>query len=257
VLRLVNEYLKAGVMVNGVVIETEEGTPQGSPLSPLLSNIVLTELDRKLEERGHRFARYADDCNIYVKSERAAKRVLTSTQQFIEKRMRLKVNEEKSAVDRAIKRQFLGFSFYWRAGGVGIRLAQRSIYRIAHKIRCLTRRNIGRSLEQIRDRLNPVIIGWTNYYVLADARGHMKRFDEHLRRRLRQIVWKQWKTPAKRYRKLRALGVSEFWAIRAGGTSKGCWRLSASPPLHQALNNAFWEQLGLKSFLQHYLLRYV
>jgi RNA-directed DNA polymerase len=112
VLRLVNEYLKAGVMVNGVVIETGEGTPQGSPLSPLLSNIVLTELDRKLEERGHRFARYADDCNIYVKSERAAKRVLTSTQQFIEKRMRLKVNEEKSAADRATKRQFLGFSFY-------------------------------------------------------------------------------------------------------------------------------------------------
>ena len=112
VLRLVNEYLKAGVMVNGVVIGTEEGTPQGSPLSPLLSNIVLTELDRKLEERGHRFVRYADDCNIYVKSERAAKRVLTSTQQFIEKRMRLKVNEKKSAADRATKRQFLGFSFY-------------------------------------------------------------------------------------------------------------------------------------------------
>jgi len=139
---------------------------------------------------------------------------------------------------------------------VGIRLGQRSIDRITHKIRRLTRRNVGRSLEQIRNRLNPVIIGWTNYFALADARGHMQRFDEHLRRRLRQIVWKQWKTPAKRNRNLRALGVSEYWAIRAGGTSKGYWRLSASPPLHKALNNAYWEQLDLKSFLQHYLLRH-
>jgi len=135
-------------------------------------------------------------------------------------------------------------------------LVQRSIDRITHKIRRLTRRNLGRSLEQIRDRLNPVIIGWTNYFALADARGHIQRLDEHLRRRLRQIVWKQWKTPAKRHRNLRALGVPEYWAIRAGGTSKGYWRLSASPPLHKALNNAYWEQLGLKSFLQQYLLRH-
>jgi hypothetical protein len=111
-------------------------------------------------------------------------------------------------------------------------------------------------MEQIRDQLNPVIIGWTNHFALADAKGHMRRLDEHLRRRLRQVVWKQWKTPANRYRNLRALGVSEFWAIRAGGTSKGCWRLSASPPLHRALDNAFWEQLGLKGFLQQYQLRH-
>lgn len=139
---------------------------------------------------------------------------------------------------------------------MGIRLAQRSIDRITQKIRFLTRRNLGQSLEQICDRLNPAIIGWTNYFVLADARKHMQRLDEHLRRRLRQIVWKQWKTPAKRYRKLRVLGVSEFWATRTGGTSKGYWRLSASPPLHKALNNAYWEQLGLRSFLQQYLLRH-
>lgn len=138
---------------------------------------------------------------------------------------------------------------------MGIRLAQRSIGRITRKIHRLTRRNSGRSLEQIRDRLNPIIIGWTNYFALAEAKRHMQRIDEHLRRRLRQIVWKQWKTPKKRYRKLRALGVSEYWAIRAAGTSKGYWRLSASPPLHKALNIAYWEQLGLKSFLQHYLLR--
>lgn len=139
---------------------------------------------------------------------------------------------------------------------MGIRLAPRSIDRITHKIRHLTRRNVGRAIEQIRDRLNPVIIGWTNYYALADARGHMDRFDEHLRRRLRQIVWKQWKTPKKRYRMLRAAGVAEYWAIRTAGTSKGYWRLSASPPLHQALNNAYWERLGLKRFSSQYQLRH-
>ena len=139
---------------------------------------------------------------------------------------------------------------------MGIRLAPQSIDRITHKIRRLTRRNVGRAIEQIRDRLNPVIIGWTNYYALADARGHMDRFDEHLRRRLRQIVWKQWKTPKKRYRMLRAAGVSEYWAIRTAGTSKGYWRLSASPPLHQALNNAYWERLGLKRFSSQYQLRH-
>jgi RNA-directed DNA polymerase len=256
VLRLVNAYLKAGVMVNGVVIETVEGTPQGGPLSPLLSNIVLTELDRKLEERGHRFVRYGDDCNIYVKSERAAKRVLTSTKRFVEKPMRLRVNEAKSAVDLAVKRQFLGFSFYWRAGGVGIRIAKERLDRVKCKLRRLTRRNQGRSIEGIRDELNPFIRGWVNYFALADAKAPMQRLDEWVRRRLRQILWKQWKTPANRYRNLRARGVSEYWAIRAGGTSKGIWRLSASPPLHKALNNAYWRQLGLESFLQRYQLRH-
>ena len=139
---------------------------------------------------------------------------------------------------------------------MGIRLAQRSIKRLTRKIRHLTRRNSGRSMEVILDHLNPVIVGWTNYFALADAKEHMRRFDEHLRRRLRQIMWKQWKTPANRHRNLRALGVSEFWAIRAGGTSKGYWRLSASPPLHKALNKTFWMQLGLKSFLQQYQLRH-
>jgi RNA-directed DNA polymerase len=139
---------------------------------------------------------------------------------------------------------------------VGIRIAPRSIDRISHKIRRRTRRNIGKSLKQVRDCLNPVIIGWTNYFALADAKGHMERLDEHLRRRLRQIVWKQWKTTKKRYQMLRASGISEYWARRTAGTSKGNWRLSASPPLHQALNNAFWERLGLKSFSMQYQLRH-
>jgi len=256
VLRLINAYLKAGVTVNGVVVETWEGTPQGGPLSPLLSNIVLTELDRKLEERGHRFVRYADDCNIYVKSERAAKRVSTSTKRFVEKQMRLKVNEAKSAVDLAVKRQFLGFSFYWKAGGVGIRIAKERLDRVKRKLRRLTCRSQGRSIEEIRDELNPIMRGWVNYFAVADAKAHMRRLDEWVRRRLRQVLWKQWKTPSNRYRNLRARGVSEYWAIRAGGTSKGVWRLSASPPLHKALNNAYWRRLGLHSFLQHYQLRH-
>ena len=137
-----------------------------------------------------------------------------------------------------------------------IRIARQSLERVEHTLRGMTRRSQGRSLEDIRDRLNPFINGWVNYFALAEAKTHMQRLDEWLRRRLRQIVWKQWKTPANRYRNLRALGVSEFWAIRAGGTSKGVWRLSASPPLQQALSNAYWQAFGLKSFLQQYQLRH-
>lgn len=137
-----------------------------------------------------------------------------------------------------------------------IRIARRSLERIKRRLRQETRRNRGRSMEETLERLNPVIAGWVNYFALADAKGHMERLDEWLRRRLRQVLWKQWKTPRNRYRNLRALGVSKYWAIRAGGSSKGCWRMSASPPLQQALNNAFWHSLGLKNFLKQYQLRY-
>jgi hypothetical protein len=139
---------------------------------------------------------------------------------------------------------------------VRIRLAPRSLKRVTRRIRHLTRRHVGQAIDEVIDRLNRYIPGWVNYFALADAKSHMQRLDKHLRRRLRQILWKQWKTPANRRRNLRALGVSEFWAIRAGGTSKGCWCLSASPPLQQALNNAFWKQRGLKTFLQQYILRH-
>jgi group II intron reverse transcriptase/maturase len=256
VLRLVNDYLKSGVMVNGVVMETEEGTPQGGPLSPLLSNIVLDELDRELEKRGHRFVRYADDCNIYVQSQRAAERVKASVTRYIEKKLRLKVNEEKSAVDLATKRQFLGFSFYLRAGGVGIRIARHSLERIKRKVKKLTRRSQGRSWEEIRDKLRRSISGWVNYYALADARNHMKHLDEWLRRRMRQLAWKQWKTPRNRYKNLKARGVSEYWAKRAGGGSLGTWRMSKTPPIHQALSKVYWQRVGLVSFLEQYELRH-
>jgi group II intron reverse transcriptase/maturase len=256
VLRLVNAYLKSGVMVGGLQAATTQGTPQGGPLSPLLSNIVLTELDEKLTERGHRFVRYADDCNIFVQSKRAAERVMASTGRFIEDRMRLQVNREKSAVDQATQRKFLGFSFYSRAGGVRIRIAPQSLQRAKRRLRRMTRRTSGRSLESIRDALNQYIVGWVNYYALADAYGHLERLDKWLRRRLRQLYWKQWKTSKNRYRNLRHLGVPEHWAKLNAGTSQGDWRLSQSPWLHRALDIAFWRTFGLKSLVHQYKLRH-
>jgi group II intron reverse transcriptase/maturase len=256
VLRLVNAYLKAGVMVDGVQMTTEEGTPQGGPLSPLLSNIVLTELDRQLEERGHCFVRYADDCNIYVKSQRSAERVLRSTTGYIERRMRLKVNTEKSAAGPVGQRTFLGFSFYWRAGKPHIRIAPKSLERVKRRIRRITRRNSGCSLEMIRDEINRYITGWVNYYALADGRDHMARLDRWIRRRMRQICWKQWKTPQNRRENLLKLGVPEKWAKMSAGTSLGEWCMSKSPWLHRALNNKYWYDFGLKSFLQQYNLRH-
>jgi RNA-directed DNA polymerase len=139
---------------------------------------------------------------------------------------------------------------------VGIRIAKKRLDRVKRQLRRITRRNRGRSIENVLDELNPLIRGWVNYFALADAKKHMQTLDEWLRRRLRQVLWKQWKTPANRQRNLRVRGVTEYWAIRTGGTSKGCWRLSASPPLHQALNNAYWRELGLESFAQQYQLRH-
>ena len=257
VLRLINAYLKAGVMVNGMAEATQEGAPQGGPLSPLLSNVVLTELDQELEKRGHRFVRYADDCNIHVKNQRAADRVMTSLTKFIEKRMRLKVNHEKSAADLVTNRTFLGFQFYkTQAGELRIVISQKSLKRSRSKLRKLTGRSQGNSLEMIRDRVNSYVIGWTNYYSLTDFRGQMNDLDGWLRRRMRQIRWKQWKTPKNRRENLLTLGVPEYWAIRAGGTSKGVWCLSRSWPLQQAMSNAHWRNFGLKSFLQLYDLRH-
>jgi group II intron reverse transcriptase/maturase len=256
VLRLIASYLKAGVLVNGVVIETETGTPQGSPLSPLLSNIVLTELDRKLEERGLRFVRYADDCNIYVRSQRAAERVLSSTQRFIEAHLRLKVNSAKSAADHVTRRKFLGFTFFIRGGRVSIWIAPASVEKAKRKLRQLTRRSQGRSLENIRDRLNPFIVGWTNYFALADSASTFRELDQWLRRRLRQICWKQWKTGKCRYLNLRERGVSHYWAMRTAGTSKGTWHIAHSKALNFALNNAYWQEIGFKTFSQQYQLRH-
>jgi len=252
--RLIHLYLISGVMVNGVVEATGEGTPQGGPLSPLLSNILLDDLDKELEKRGHRFVRYADDCNIYVKTPRAGQRVLTSVRQFLEKRLKLKVNERKSMVDQATKRKFLGFSFFKRNGETLRRVAQESFERLRTKLRDLTRRTTHQPLEEIIRRINEYATGWINYFRLADTPSVFKEVDEWLRRRLRQLVWKRWKNPKTRWRNLVALGVPPRSAREAAGSGKGFWRLAASPPVHQALSNTYWRSQGLLNISQRYQL---
>lgn len=249
---LIHRYLVSGVMVNGVVIETGEGTPQGGPLSPLLANIMLDDLDKELEKRGHHFARYADDCNIYVRSRRAGERVLASVRRFLEGRLSLKVNERKSAVDRPWKRKFLGFSFFKRNGEVLRRVAPQALEQLKTKLRRLTRRTTHEPLEEIIQRLNEYTRGWIGYFRLADTPSVFQELDEWIRRRLRQLVWKRWKRPKTRWRNLVALGVPPSSAREAAGSGKGVWRLAASPPVQQALSNAYWRRQGLQSISQRY-----
>ncbi len=250
--RLIHLYLISGVLIDGVVVASEEGTPQGGPLSPLLSNIMLDDLDKELERRGHRFVRYADDCNIYVRSARAGERVMNSVKQFIEKKLKLKVNERKSAVARATTRKVLGYSFLKRKGIFLRRIAARSLERLKDQIRALTRRTSGATLSTLIERLNRLVTGWVGYYRLADTPSVFQELDEWLRRRLRQLLWKRWKRPPTRYRELRARGVSPVSAWEASSSGKGPWRLSASPPVQQALSNAYWRTQGLLSFSDRY-----
>jgi len=256
VLKLIRAYLESGVMVNGVVMDTEEGTPQGGSLSPLLSNIMLDDLDRELEERGHKFVRYADDCNIYVKTERAGERVLKSVKQYLEKKLKLKVNPKKSKVERATRAKFLGFSFWKRKGEVYIRLANRTKERFAEKIRHLTKRTRSGKMEDIVSGINRYTRGWIGYFRLATTPSIYQELDEWIRRRLRQMQWKRWKRGTTRYQELVRLGVPRERAARgAGGTSP--WRMSHSPIIHEALNNAYWRSTGLESITERYnQLRY-
>ena len=256
VLKLIRAYLESGVMVNGVVMDTEEGTPQGGPLSPLLSNIMLNDLDRELEGRGHKFVRYADDCNIYVKTERAGERVLKSVKQYLEKKLKLKVNPKKSKVERATRAKFLGFSFWKRKGEVYVRLANRTKERFAEKIRRLTKRTRSGKMEDIVSEVNRYTRGWIGYFRLATTPSVYQGLDEWIRRRLRQMQWKRWKRGTTRYRELVKLGVPrERAALGAGGTSP--WRMSHSPIIHEALNNAYWRSTGLESITERYnQLRY-
>ena len=251
VLRLIRGYLESGVMVDGLVEATREGTPQGGPLSPLLSNIYLDELDKELEKRGHRFCRYADDCNIYVQSRRAGERVMASVRRFLTDRMKLEVNEAKSAVDRPWKRKFLGFSFL-PGKRIRIRLAPESIRRFKQKVRELTRRNRSQEQKERIERINSYVGGWMGYYALAETPSVMKKLGEWLRRRLRACVWKQWKRVRTRYRKLRGLGLPENVVGYMANTRKGPWRIAGSPPLHQGLNNAYWRAQGLIDLQERY-----
>ena len=256
VLKLVRAYLNSGVMVNGVVMETEEGTPQGGPLSPLLSNIMLDDLDRELEKRGHKFVRYADDCNIYVKTQRAGERVLESVKDYLEKKLKLKVNQKKSKVEKATKAKFLGFSFFWRKGELCIRIAARTKERFMEKMRRLTRRTRSGKLEDIVQDVNRYTRGWMSYYRLAATPSVYEELDSWIRRRLRQLVWKRWKRGRTRYKKLVQLGVP---ASRAGlgAIGRSPWRMAHSPVVQEALSNAFWRSTGLEGLAPRYnQLRY-
>jgi len=252
VLRLIRSFLESGVMINGVKVITEEGVPQGSPISPLLSNIMLDELDKELERRGHKFVRYADDCNIYVRSERAGKRVYQSIKSYLETKLKLKVNESKSRVDRPERLKFLGFSFYRKNGEPRIRVHQRSYERLREKIRRKTNRNWGVSMEYRLEKLAELTNGWINYFGIADGESMMNKLDGWIRRRLRACIWKQWKKVKTRFRNLQKLGVSKEKAWEFANTRKGCWRISSSPILHTTITNKRLEKKGFKSMLNRY-----
>jgi len=243
-LKLIRAFLNAGVMENGLVSAVDEGTPQGGPLSPLLSNIVLDELDRELERRGHRFVRYADDCNIYVRSYRAGDRVMESISHFITKKLKLKVNSEKSAVARPMVRKFLGFSFT-SGRSARRRLAPKAIHRFKQRVRELTRRTRGVKIETMVAQLAPYLRGWKNYFGYCQTPSVLEALEHWYRRRLRSVLWKQWKQGSVRFAELRKRGVGRDLAAQTAGSVHGPWRLADSPALHMALPNTFFDSLGL------------
>jgi len=251
ILKLIRKYLQSGVMINGIVMDTKEGAPQGGPLSPLLSNVVLDELDKELEERGHLFVRYADDCNIYVKTRKAGERVKKSITAFIENRLKLKVNQDKSAVDRPWKRKFLGFSFTWNKDPK-VRISPQSMKRVKATIREITSRKKPLSMEQRIKELNQYLTGWGGYYVLADTPSVFQGLDSWIRRRLRMCLWKQWKKPKTKVKRLVSLGIPKDKAFEWGHTRKGLWRIAGSPILERSLDNQYWKSIGLKSLLDRY-----
>jgi RNA-directed DNA polymerase len=252
ILRLVRLYLQAGVMVHGVVQERYEGTPQGGPLSPLLSNILLDELDKELERRGHKFCRYADDCNIYVRSERAGMRVMDSIERFLAKRLRLKVNRQKSAVDKPQERKFLGFSFT-SGRQLKVKLSDKALKSAKHRIKQVTRRSRGISLLQVIKELGTFLRGWLGYYRLIETPTVLRDLDSWIRRRLRCFVMKQWINNCHtRYKGLRALGVSDHQARPIAGSRKGPWAMSNMKPVKVAMPNRFFAEKGLFSLLDHY-----
>ena len=242
VLRLIRGYLTAGVLEGGLFEASREGTPQGGPLPPLLSNLVLDELDRELERRGHRFVRYADDCNIYVRSDTAGRRVMASLTRFIERRLKLQINAEKSAVARPWQRSFLGFTVRNDRRCI----AGKAVARFKHRVRELTGRHRGISLERMIGELVPYLRGWAGYFGFSQSR-ELPSLDGWIRRRLRCVAWVQWKTRGQRYRELRRLRVSERSVSAAVFSPKGPWRLSFSEALHRAFTNARFRRLGLLS----------
>lgn len=242
VLKLVNGYLKAGVMTGADVESSPEGTPQGGPLSPLLANLMLDDLDKELERRGHRFVRYADDCNIYVTSKRAGERVLESLTRFLTRKLNLSVNRSKSAVDRPWRRSFLGFTFSYR-GGIRTKVSIKAEKAFRSKVRVLTRRTRGHRLQQVIAELRKYLIGWKAYYGICEVKRPFAELDKWIRRRLRSYAWKQWGRAG--YRQLRKLGIDVRLAWNTAKSAHGPWRLSKSPALNYAMPTSYFVGLGL------------
>jgi len=249
VLRLIRRYLQAGIMDGGLVQSRTEGTPQGGPLSPLLSNILLDDLDKELERRGHAFCRYADDCNIYVRTRRSGERVMASVTAFLGKRLNLKVNADKSAVDRPWNRKSLGYGMTWHKEP-RLKVAPESVERFKGKLKALFRQGRGRNLSRfIRDDLVPVIRGWINYFRLAEVKVVFEDLDQWIRHRLRCILWRQWKRSFTRARNLMKLGLGEERAWRSATNGHGPWWNSGASHMNQALPRKYFDALGLVSLL--------
>lgn len=249
VLAVIRRYLQAGTMTGGVESPRQEGTPQGGPLSPLLSNILLDDLDKELERRGHAFCRYADDCNIYVRSRRAGKRVLSSLTSYLKEELKLKVNRAKSAVDRPWQRKFLGYSMTSHKQP-RLKVAPASVQRLKDKLRVEFRRGRGRNLGRfITEDLQPLLKGWINYFRLAEVKAVFEELDGWIRRKLRNILWRQWKRSWTRARKLMQFGLDEARAKRSSTNGRGPWWNSGASHMNQAISKGFLDRLGLVNLL--------
>lgn len=251
-LNLINSYLKSGIMEGGIVNQRIEGTPQGSPLSPLLSNVILHELDKELNKRGHKFVRYADDCSIYVRSKKAAQRVMASIIKYIEEKLLLKVNKEKTKISRANESQLLGFSFYQMKGKYEIRISNQSLNRVKAKCKFITRSSNATSEESTLKKLDKIIRGWVNYFSIAKAKSKMVELDELIRTRLRIATWRRWKRIRTKMENLVRLGIRKTKAYMWANTSKGACRIAHSPILLTALNKVYWQKKGYVGFYNYY-----
>jgi group II intron reverse transcriptase/maturase len=254
IIRLIRAFLKSGVMEDGIVSPTDEGTPQGGNLSPLLSNIYLTRFDKMLEERGHKFVRYADDCNIYLKSKRAAERVMENCVEFLEgRKMKLKVNSDKSSVGSPTKLKFLGFGLYTRSNGTkGIRIHPKSVKRFKGKVKEITKRNRGKSFDKIVSELKKFTDGWIQYFGIADMKTLMVELNHWIRRRLRMYIWKQWKKISTKIRNLIKLGVTKRKAFEWANTRQSYWHIANSWILATTITNERLEQRGYADIFKKY-----
>lgn len=248
VLKLIRRYLEAGLMEGGIVSARTEGTPQGGPLSPLLSNILLTDLDRELERRGHRFCRYADDCNVYVRSEAAGRRAMNAITDYLERKLKLRVNRDKSAVARPWERKFLGYSFTWHKQ-VRLKIAEGSLKRLKDRVREIAAGNASRNLVATINELNPVLRGWMSYFRLTEVKGALQDLDGWVRRKLRCLLWRQWKRPASRYRKLQGRGLDAKRAWKSASNGRGPWWNAGANHMNTAYPKSFFDVLGLVSLL--------